>query len=168
MDQFDYNEDLHFILLDDVDGVSLERISFDSDTNDPNNWKSAASTAGFATPGLRNSQFKTQSSVTGVIEVDPKVFVPDNTGVNDFTTINFDLQNVGSFANVSVYDQRGRLVKTLSEGDLLSTSGFFTWDGTDNSGRRASYGYYVVYFEIFDSNGNKEIMKETIVLGARF
>jgi len=168
IDLFDYESDFHFALLDKVDGVSLERISFDGPSNDPNNWKSAASTVGFATPGLMNSQFKTESQVSGKLSIEPKVFMPDNTGVNDFTTISYDLQNAGTFANVNIYDPVGRLVKTLAQGDLLSTSGFFTWDGTDNTGSRARAGYYAIYFEIFDANGNKEIMKETVVLGTRF
>ena len=168
IDLFDYDSDFHFALLDKVDGVSLERISFDGTTNDPNNWKSAASTVGFATPGLMNSQFKTESQMSGTLSIEPKVFMPDNTGVNDFTTIIYELQNAGTFANVNIYDPVGRLVKTLAQGDLLSTSGFFTWDGTDNRGSRARAGYYAIYFEIFDANGNKEIMKETVVLGTRF
>ncbi|MDP4679075.1 MAG: lamin tail domain-containing protein, partial [Cyclobacteriaceae bacterium] len=168
IDLMKYESAYHFNLLDDVDGVSLERISFDGDSNDSNNWKSAASTSGFATPGLMNSQFKTNIQTSGILTIDPKVFVPDNTGVNDFTTINYQLQNAGNFANVNVYDAAGRLVKTIAQGDLLSTSGFFTWDGTDNSGSRARVGYYAIYFETFDSNGNKEMMKETVVLGIRF
>lgn len=168
IDLFDYDKDFHFALLDQVDGVSLERISFDGPTNNPDNWKSAASTAGFATPGLMNSQFKSPTQVTGTLTIEPKAFNPDNTGVNDFTTINYELQNAGSFANVNIYDPVGRLVKTLAQGDLLSTNGFFTWDGTDNSGARVRVGYYAIYFEIFDANGNKDIMKETVVLGARF
>lgn len=168
IDLFDYNKEFHFALLDQVDGVSLERISFDGPTNNPDNWKSAASTAGFATPGLMNSQFKSPTQVTGKLTIEPKAFNPDNTGMNDFTTINYELQNAGSFANVNIYDPVGRLVKTLAQGDLLSTNGFFTWDGTDNSGARVRVGYYAIYFEIFDANGNKDIMKETVVLGARF
>lgn len=168
IDLFDYDGDFHFNLLDDVDGVSLERINFDGNSNEPNNWKSAASTVGFATPGLMNSQFMSETQVTGTLTIEPKVFVPDNRGMNDFTTINYEFQNTGNFANVNIYDAAGRLVRTIVEGGLLSTTGFFTWDGTDNSGSRARVGYYAIYFEIFDSKGNKNMMKETVVLGARF
>lgn len=168
IDLFDYASDFHFNLLDDVDGVSLERINFEGDTNAPSNWKSAASTAGFATPGLMNSQFKSEAQVSGMLTIEPKVFIPDNTGMNDFTTINYEFQNTGNFANVNIYDAAGRLVKTIVQGDLLSTKGFFTWDGTDNSGSRARAGYYAIYFEIFDSEGNKDMMRETVVLGVKF
>ncbi|MFY0651422.1 MAG: lamin tail domain-containing protein [Cyclobacteriaceae bacterium] len=168
IDSFDYSADYHFNLLDDVDGISLERISFDGSSNDPNNWKSAASTAGFATPGLMNSQYLSDQATSGTLTIEPKVFVPDNTGMNDFTTIRYDLNSIGNFANINIYDSGGRLVRTVVQGGSLSSSGFFTWDGTDNSGSLARAGYYAIYFEVYDSEGNKNIMKETVVLGVKF
>jgi len=168
IDWFEYNEDFHFSLIDDVEGVSLERISFDAPTNTSNTWQSASSAAGFATPGLKNSQAKSSENSAGTVTIQPKVFVPDNTGQNDFTTINYKLENPGNFANVNVFNTNGVLVKTLAEGQLLSTTGFMTWDGTTNDGRIATVGYYIVFFEVFDTSGNKKVIKETVVLGTRF
>ncbi len=168
IDAFDYHEDFHLSLLSQVDGVSLERISFDAPAQTPDSWQSAASTAGFATPGLMNSQFAPHGQSKGTVTIEPKVFTPDNTGINDFTTIRYDLTNPGNFANVYVYDPVGRLIKTLAEGAPLATSGFYTWDGTNNHRARVRPGYYTVYFELYDSLGNKEIIKKTVVLGVRF
>ncbi|MEO9965262.1 MAG: lamin tail domain-containing protein [Reichenbachiella sp.] len=168
IDQMYYEDDYHFNLLDDDDGVSLERVSFDTESFNSDSWKSAASTEGFATPGLQNSQYRTLNESRATISIDPKVFVPDNTGSNDYTTISYQLDQTGNFANVNIYSTSGDLVKTLAEGELLSINGFFTWDGINNQGGRASVGYYVVFFEIFDGQGNKSIQKETVVLGARF
>ncbi|MEP3388815.1 MAG: hypothetical protein ABJO02_11545, partial [Reichenbachiella sp.] len=70
--------------------------------------------------------------------------------------------------NVHIYSSHGVLIKTLAEGELLATNGFFTWDGITDNGSLASVGYYVVVFEIFDGQGNKSLQKETVVLGARF
>lgn len=168
IDEFEYQDDYHFQLLDDDEGVSLERISFDAESSNPDSWKSTASTAGFATPGKLNSQFKDLNQNLGKITIEPKVFVPDNTGTNDFTTINYQLDQAGNFANVHIYSVNGVLIKTLAEGELLSTNGFFTWDGLTNNGSRAAVGYYVVHFEFFDGQGNRSTQKETVVLGARF
>lgn len=168
IDEMMYLDDYHFNLLDDDDGVSLERVSFTSESDNPDSWKSAASTVGFATPGTINSQYREANQSNAQVSIDPQVFVPDNTGMNDFTTISYQLDHTGNFANVHVFSTNGVLIKTLAEGALLSTTGFFTWDGVANNGSRAPVGYYIVYFEIFDGQGNKSIQKETVVLGARF
>ncbi|MEM9981940.1 MAG: lamin tail domain-containing protein, partial [Bacteroidota bacterium] len=128
--RFDYEEDFHFDLIDDEEGVSLERISFTAPVNDPNSWFSAASTAGFATPGAENSQQRREGQAVGGINVAPKAFVPDNDGFSDFTTIDYSFTQGGYVANVSIYDNQGREIKRLAQNQLLATSGFFTWDGT--------------------------------------
>ncbi len=168
IDQMKYRDDYHFNLLDDDDGVSLERISFEVESNNPDSWKSAASTIGFATPGKINSQYHELAQNPATISVEPKVFVPDNTGMNDFTTISYQMDQPGNFANVHIYSTHGVLIKTLAEGETLSTKGFFTWDGIANNGTRAAVGYYVVNFETFDGQGHKSVQKKTVVLGTRF
>ncbi|MEP2023392.1 lamin tail domain-containing protein, partial [Reichenbachiella sp.] len=155
IDEMKYEDDYHFNLLDDDDGVSLERVSFEAESFNPDSWKSAASTVGYATPGNVNSQFKSENQSTATVSIDPRVFIPDNSGMDDYTTINYQLDQSGNFANVHIYSVNGVLIKTLAEGELLSTTGFFTWDGTTNNGSQASVGYYMVIFEIFDGLGNK-------------
>ena len=54
IDEFHYDEEMHFDLLTDVEGVSLERIS--TEINSVNNWYSAAEQDSFSTPTLVNSQ----------------------------------------------------------------------------------------------------------------
>ncbi|WP_425390017.1 lamin tail domain-containing protein [Ekhidna sp.] len=167
-DSFIYNEDYHDNLLESVDGVSLERVSFEQ-PNDANNWRSAASTVGFATPGYENSQQSSAETSSGRISATPEVFIPGNAGSGrDFTTINYQMETPGQFANVNIYDQSGRLVKNLAQGVLLSTQGFLRWDGDTNNGSMARMGYYLIIFEIYDSSGNSEVIKETVVVGRDF
>ncbi len=167
---FHYEDDFHYDLLESSDGVSLERISFTSNANDPNNWRSASSVAGFATPGGPNSQsLSNQMIALGTVEAVPKVVIPGNSGSGrDFTTINYQFEQPGKFANITIYDQTGRVIKNVAEGALLSTEGFVRWDGTTNSGEMARIGYYVVLFEVFDSSGNSDVIKETVVIGRDF
>ncbi len=166
--RFDYEEDFHFDLIDDEEGVSLERISFMAPVNDPNSWFSAASTAGFATPGAENSQQRREGQAVGGINVSPKAFVPDNDGFSDFTTIDYSFTQGGYVANVSIYDNQGREIKRLAQNQLLATSGFFTWDGTNEERARVRTGYYLLFFQIFDLSGNEEVFKETIAVTERF
>tara|TARA_Y100001972_G_scaffold129014_1_gene193430 strand:- start:3165 stop:10019 length:6855 start_codon:yes stop_codon:yes gene_type:complete len=167
VDAFEYHENMHLTFLESVDGVSLERISYDQPTQDPNNWQSASSTVGFATPGYQNSQF-IQASVSGVLSIEPKVFVPASHGsvvAQDFTTINYQLPATGSLANVNIYNRNGQLIRNLANGATLSTTGFLRWDGSTDNGSIASMGYYLIVFEVYDPQGNREIIKETVVVG---
>ncbi|GAB4251335.1 MAG: hypothetical protein Tsb0034_30350 [Ekhidna sp.] len=168
-EQFFYSDDFHYDLLESTDGVSLERLSFSVEATDPNNWRSASSIEGFATPGYKNSQRVEDISTIGKVSVEPKVFIPGNSGSGrDFTRINYQFDTAGKFANVNIYDQSGRLIRNLAQGESLSTSGFFRWDGVTNSGGMARLGYYVVVFELYDASGNAETLKETVVVGRDF
>jgi hypothetical protein len=60
IDFFSYTDHYHSVFLQDDEGVSLERISFDELTNNPDNWKSANGSAGYATPGYINSNVRSE------------------------------------------------------------------------------------------------------------
>ncbi|MEO1256811.1 MAG: FlgD immunoglobulin-like domain containing protein, partial [Bacteroidota bacterium] len=122
-----------------------------------------------ATPGKANSQAISAGPSMAQLAIDPKVLLPGNSGSGrDFTVISYQLDQPGQFANVTIYDQNGRIVKNIAEGALLSTTGFFRWDGTTNEGGLARLGYHVVIFEMFDQIGNTEVMRETLVVGRDF
>lgn len=166
IDAFDYTDDLHSNLLNDVDGVSLERVSVATPTGNASNWQSASSAVGFATPGKPNSQARLPGAPATTIQIEPKVFIPGTN--NSFTTISYQDDQAGSFASVIIYDVDGRVVKQLAQNELLAANGFFTWDGTDESGNKARTGIYVVYFELYNATGEVEIIKETVIVGASF
>lgn len=166
---FSYSDEMHYDLLEDENGVSLERVILGGNENDPNLWRSASSSAGFATPGKSNSQSLQEPPPSGKLTIEPKVFLPGNSGSGrDFTTINYELDSGGWFANVTILDQSGRLVSTLANGASLSTSGFFRWDGINDSGSLARMGYHIILFELYDGNGRTEVLKETVVVGRDF
>ena len=87
IDEVEYQDDWHFKLIDNDEGVSLERVDPDGPSQDADNWHTAASTAGYGTPTYKNSQFKNPQGIAATIEVAPKVFSPDNDGFNDIATI---------------------------------------------------------------------------------
>lgn len=164
LDRFDYNDDLHFALLNKTEGVSLERVSPDRPTSDPTNWHSAAETSGFATPGYQNSQFSETVSTSGELSIARKIFSPDNDGYEDVLTIGYSFKEPGFTGTLKIFDIVGREVKTLLDNKLLGTSGAISWDGIMDTGDLARMGPYVVYLEAFDLNGNVEKFKETVVL----
>lgn len=165
IDRVSYNEDMHFELLDDIEGVSLERLDPDRSSNDLGNFHSAAESQNFATPGYENSQFFKSPNFNGEINIEPKVFSPDNDGHQDLLNINYRFNAPGFVANVSIYDRNGRLAKQLINNELLGKEGVFTWNGTTDDNEKARLGVYIILIETFHPNGEKEIFKETAVLG---
>jgi hypothetical protein len=167
LDRYAYSDDQHLKLLDDLNGVSLERIRADGPSA-AGNFHSAASSAGYGTPGRRNSQV--QEDFGGrQFSVAPEVFTPDEDGQQDFTTINYVLNSPGYAASVTIYDAQGRLARRLVRNETLATSGFFQWNGVTDKGQKAAVGYYVLLIELLEPNsGAKHEYKKTVVLGARF
>lgn len=167
IDQFSYEEEMHFKLLADVNGVSLERIQLQGDSSAAN-WHSAASTVGYATPGYKNSQYIERTPASQFFSIEPKLFTPDDDGEKDFTTINYLTGAAGYVTNITIYDANGREIKRLVKNELLAQNGFFRWDGLDERGRKVPVGYYILYIELFNLQGNVKAYKETVVVGAKF
>ncbi|WP_114777395.1 lamin tail domain-containing protein [Botryobacter ruber] len=165
-DRFDYNASMHFNLIDDQNGVSLERIRLEGPTTG-SNFHSAASTAGFATPGYRNSQSQERMAASNIFTIAPRVFTPDGDGMEDFTTINYSTDKTGFVANITIFDANGREIRKLARNELLATNGFFRWDGLRTDGTKAAVGYYLLYIELFDLNGQMHVHKEKVVVGGR-
>lgn len=168
IDNFSYNEAMHFPLLTSMDGVSLERINFNRPANDATNWHSASETVGFATPSYKNSQYSNIEPEDGNVSIAPEIFSPDNDGYNDVLNIHCKADAPGKMLNIIIYDAKGRLIKYLIKNQLISSESTFTWDGTDDSGRKANIGIYVVYMEIIDMKGSVKQYKKTAVLATKF
>ena len=167
IDQLTYSADWHFALLDDVNGVSLERLFYDRPTQDANNWFSAASEVGYATPGYKNSQAGQENPFEGMVTVEPEVFSPDGDGYNDQLLIRYQIEEPGYVANIQIMDNQGRLVKMLAQNELLGREGVFTWDGIRENGRKAEVGIYIVYVELYNLNGQVKRYKLKAVVGGR-
>lgn len=164
LDRFAYDDDLHFLLLNSTDGVSLERVDPDRPTADRTNWQSAAETVGYATPGYRNSQYADSPAANGELTIAPAIFSPDNDGYQDILTMSYRLDQPGFTGTMTIFDVAGREVVQLMNNELLGTSGSVSWNGIMEGGALARMGPYVVVFEAFDLSGNVERFRETVVL----
>jgi hypothetical protein len=164
VDEVKYKVDWHFALIDDPEGVSLERIDPDGASQEAGNWHSAASTAGYGTPTYKNSQYKILQSINAIVEVNPKVFSPDNDGRDDVATIQYKTTEPGYIANITIYDANGRPVRNLVRNGTLGLEGYWIWDGVDDKRLKLPVGTYVLFTEIFNLNGKKETFKNVLVL----
>ncbi|MDM7925979.1 MAG: FlgD immunoglobulin-like domain containing protein [bacterium] len=78
---------------------------------------------------------------------------------NPETTIRFDLAgSLSRKAEVSVYDVLGRRIRVLFEGDCAPGSHTLRWDGTDDQGRSAGSGMYLVRLETQDFSQSRRMV----------
>lgn len=164
IDEFSYHEDMHFGLLATREGVSLERINYDIATQNKTNWHSAATVVGYGTPTEENSMYKNIEKTRAEWKVVPKVFSPNNDGLNDLLELHYNLDKGGWVANIRIYNSIGHLVKILARNEILETDGVIYWDGLNDDGGRLSTGRYIVLIEIFDEIGEQKQYKKTCVL----
>ncbi|HEX6224288.1 MAG TPA: lamin tail domain-containing protein, partial [Chryseolinea sp.] len=166
IDHFAYSKDMHSIFIKDEEGVSLERISF-SAASTAENWKSAGSFVGFATPGYANSNAFQESPFASALNVAPEIFNPLD-GQNNFALIRYNFPSGGQVANVRIFDSRGHLIKELANNDVIGTSGFYRWDGDRSNGTKAGIGYYMIWFETFDDKGGTQNFRAPVAIAAQF
>lgn len=168
VDEVAYSADWQFKLINNPEGVALERIDPDGLSQDASNWHSAASTAGYGTPTAKNSQYKQFQSGNATIEITPKVFSPDNDGIDDIAVISYTVDQPGYVANIIIFDANGRSVKYLVKNQLLANKGSWNWDGLDDKNQKLPIGTYIVFAEIFNLQGKKQQFKNSLVLARRF
>ena len=167
LDTLFYRADMHHILLDDVEGLSLER------NND--GFFTSASTIFRATPGSKNSivinaeknadfseeisskdslcYFSIDSSVTSVYDAE----YPQNV------ILRYRLHNLARIT-VKIYTLSGYSVYTLVESELLQGEGKFYWDGRDEYARILPVGIYVMMVEIYDETGAYSVKKYPVAI----
>lgn len=164
LDQLKYNEDWHFKLIENTEGISLERINYNQKTQDENNWHSAASSAGYGTPGYKNSQNISGENLNQEIKISPEMITPNNDGKDDIASIQYSFSEPGNVATIIVFDAGGRKVKTLQRSVICGVNGSFNWNGLDDQNKKIPAGIYVVYFEVFNLKGVVRKFKKVVVV----
>jgi hypothetical protein len=167
LDQLNYDKSMHFALIKDLNGVSLERSSFTQPTNAVGNFRSAAANVGYATPGYKNSQFLEDGVAVKEITIPNQTFSPNNDGFEDVLPILFKFSQPNYAANVTIYNDQGVLIRKLVRNETIGSQGQWIWDGLTDTNQKARTGIYIIYAELFDLNGNVKKYKKTAVLAGQ-
>ncbi|MEJ6711492.1 MAG: lamin tail domain-containing protein [Flavobacteriales bacterium] len=164
IDAFSYHEDMHFPYLNSLDGVSLERIDIELESQRNDNWHSASEGAGFSTPTLENSQKTQQNYSIDKIVLTPNLISPNNDGVDDILQIDIDQIEQGYNGNILIFDSQGRLINELVNNVFLGTKNTFYWDGLNQNGQAVQTGRYIVLFQAISPSGPTIAQKKTVVV----
>jgi hypothetical protein len=148
-------------------GVSMERVSANSGSNDPLNWASSIDSTG-GTPGRANSRlFPGSGGSSQVLTLEPNPFSPDGDGRDDLLRISYRLDYSDSRLDLVVYDVRGRKVSQLASHAAAGYTGEVLWDGRDEQGRELPTGLYIIYLEAAGRGASRVQSARRVVALAR-
>jgi hypothetical protein len=149
IDEAYYNEAMHSDWLYDNEGVSLERISFLKPANSPENWQSASSLAGFATPGYKNSQFTDELKSNDIkVELESDIVSPNGDNYHDELIIGLSGSTSGYLINLFVFDVNGIEEKRVFNNELAGTHNEIIYNLENNNGLTLQDGTYILYLEM--------------------
>ena len=162
LDSFYYKDNYHSPVLDNPDGVSLEKTQPDGQRNDASYWTSATASAGFATPGLHNSQLRViVKDKLNYFTLAGDVFSPDNDGNNDLMSIAYFLPDPGYYITATLFSETGFTVARPFVNYSVEQKGTLYWDGKTDRGVVLP-GNYIVFIEAFNQKGNTIKEKLTV------
>lgn len=159
IDEVSYSPKWHAPTVKNKKGVALERKDPDKDSQNANNWTSAASSAGFGTPGLENSQYLNGGTETDSEEIDDPIYQPTGT-----FQIPYRLNQSGYMARGWIFDLSGRKVALIADNTSLGTQGYLEWNGKGRDGSPVNTGIYIIYLELWHPGGNVIRKKQVLLI----
>jgi hypothetical protein len=165
IDSLAYLPDWHTPDVDDRNGRSLERVSAELSSMDPQNWGTCALETG-GSPCRENSIHADLMDHSASLSFSPSPFSPDGDGLEDVTVISYRLPFTPSLLRVRIFDAAGRTVRHLAEGAPAGGEGALVWNGYDDGGERVRMGIYIVFLEAHEAHsGNIAALKACLVVG---
>lgn len=164
VERLDYTPSMHSPLLRNKAGIALERRDFGKPCNEVSNWFSAASTAGYGTPGYTNSQSTEMLAEETSFSLSSTLVSPDGDGYQDDLTVTFSLEATGLYAQVDIWDAHGAHIRRLVDNALLGTSGNIEWDGRGNGGRALLRGRYILTIRLYNDTGTQQEIRRTVAI----
>lgn len=167
VDQVFYSDKDHLNVINNVKGISLEKINPEIvGKSTEYNWHSAASSVGYATPGLENSQFSKFESSTSVFEIVKKRMSPDNDGTDDVLEIIINTDP--GIASINIFNTSGVKVAEVGGIEILGKSNYYTWDGITLENRLIQTGNYILLIEVITEEGEVVKFKDAFAVVSHF
>ncbi|MEI7422325.1 MAG: lamin tail domain-containing protein [Prolixibacteraceae bacterium] len=164
IDEMAYTDGMHDPLITETEGVSLERISYSASSSQQKNWHSASRSAGFATPGYKNSVCELADSSGRTVFIDPVVFSPNGDGFRDQLNIYLFTEVPGCLLNITILNCAGRVVRKLANNFTSGSSDQIIWDGLDADFQKVQPGIYILDISIFEQTGKRKSERLACVL----
>jgi hypothetical protein len=163
LDEVVYSQNDHFEAIQHVEGISLEKINPNTPSESTSeNWHSAASSVGYATPGYQNSQFNNTNDNTSSFSLGNLRISPNNDGIDDLLTIH--INSSPGIGTIKIYSLAGIEIITLQHQMILGQENMVYWDGLDSNGQITPAGNYIIFAELVLENGTIKRYKEAFAV----
>jgi len=160
VDRLHYSSGMHFDLLFNTEGISLERIDPNRPTHDNANWHSASGVSGWGTPGALNSVTVPDYKSTSGINLSSRKISPDNDGHEDILKVRILFNSGNPLITAQIYNDRGYLVRTLINNLTSGTDATLYWDGSMQNGSVVKEGIYIIFVRAIHPSGKISVWKD--------
>ena len=141
------------------EGFSWEKIILCG--NHPSgNW--AASKVHGGTPGSQNSA-SVKAAASCSIQIAPNPFSPNGDGLEDYTSVSYDLSLYNPLVSVMIFDLNGRCIHTLLNTYNSPPRHTVVWDGTTRHGSHADTGLYIIFLTAVDACAGEKVSLQACV-----
>ena len=150
-----YSPDMHYFLIRETKGVSLERISPESSGYNQQNWFSAANGN---SAGGQNSNTANESPeiVAGEFQWINKPGIP--------VVVTYSFPDPGWFARIWIYDRFGHPVREVSGGAVIPREGVIQWNGLSDRQTPQPADIYVMVVDYMHPDGRRGRWRSAIAL----
>jgi hypothetical protein len=160
IDEIIYTDEMHFPLLANDEGISLEKVRPGVSSVLPENWHSASENVGWGTPGKENSVASPVSQDDERIVFSSEIISPDNDGNEDVLVIDINPEGMGNVISVTIFDETGNYMTKLAESFFAGTQATLVWDATDDNGSIVARGIYIILIELYNDKGRTKSWKK--------
>ena len=114
---------------------------------------------------IENSHRILKSSKNNPFSFTKAIISPNNDGKEDLLILNYELDEIESILNVTIFDIQGNLVLEWIKNEYAATQGVFVWDGINKYIEKTSIGPFVAYIELVGiKTGNKSTFKLPFII----
>jgi FlgD Ig-like domain len=164
IDRVSYAATMHLLFLSGTRGVSLEKVAPGLPSDVAGNWHSASEACDWGTPGAPPSVTFTSSEGTAGLTLSSSRVSPDGDGFEDIVSLGVFPGGEGNVISLTVFNDRGYVVRKLAVRNAAGAGTAFIWDGSDDNGARLPAGLYMIIAESFNSEGVSRRYKEVCAL----
>jgi len=162
IDEVIYTGEQHYSLLSENEGISLEKIRPDLQSEESGSWHSASESSGWGTPGARNSVFTVEKPSEEKLVFSSSRISPDNDGYEDVLVIDLNTGDPGSTVTVTLFDETGSYIRRIVENYLAGSRASIVWDGTGDDGSPVRAGIYIILTEMYNVSGKRRSGRELL------